>query len=222
MPALESGLRSFQALEVCTVSIGLVVDLCGAVGGQIQPYCDQIMGAMTECLKDSSAHRDTKPLVFSCFGDIAMAIGGAFEPYLQVASMLLMQAAQAPVNPNDEDLVDFINRLRLSILDAYTGIVIGLSDGQKLQLFIPNVASLMQFVQYLSTAESLKDDQCLQKAVALVGDIAREMGADQQIRQLVMQPFVEHLLHQASESSEHFTREVAEYTRGVMQRLLSA
>ena len=127
------------------VSVGVVVDLCGAVAGQIQPYCDDIMGALTDCLRDSTAHRETKPPVFSCFGDIAMAIGAAFEPYLQVATMLLMQAAQAQIQPDDEDLVDFINRLRLSILDAYTGIIMGLSDGQALHLFAPNVEPFSDF-----------------------------------------------------------------------------
>jgi len=221
MPLLIKGLRSFQELQLCMVSVGVVVDLCGGVGGQIQPYCDEIMGALTDCLRDSTAHRETKPPVFSCFGDIAMAIGAAFEPYLQVSTMLLMQAAQAQIQPDDEDLVDFINRLRLSILDAYTGIIMGLSDGQALHLFAPNVASIMQFLQYLSTPQSYKDDLCLQKAVGLVGDIAQQMGQDQHIRQQINQPFVSQLVQQASTSSEEPTRDIAGWTSGVVRQVIS-
>jgi len=151
MPFLVTGLRSFQAHGLCMVSVGVVVDICAAVGSQIQPFCDQIMGALTDCLKDGSAHRDTKPVVFSCFGDIAMAICAAFEPYLQVSTMLLMQAAGAPISLDDDELVDFINCLRLSFLDAYKGIIFGLSDGNVLHLFLPNVPNVMQFLQFLST-----------------------------------------------------------------------
>jgi len=198
-----------------------VVDICGAVGNAIQPHCDLIMGALTDCLRDNSVHRDTKPAVFSCFGDIAMAIGAAFEPYLQVASMLLMQAAQAGISPDDDELVDFINRLRLSILDAYTGIIMGLADGNALQFFVPNVVSVMQFLEYLSKPESFKDDLCLQKAVALVGDIAQQMGSDQQIKQQINQPFVASLLQEAQVSSDDCTREIASWTHGVVRHVIA-
>jgi importin subunit beta-1 len=221
MPYLVTGLRSFQAHQLCMVSVGVVVDICAAVGGQIQPFCDQIVGALTDCLKDGSAHRDTKPVVFSCFGDVAMAIGASFEPYLQVASMLLMQASQAQMQLDDDELVDFINRLRLSVLDAYTGIIMGLADGHALQFFVPNVSNVMQFLQFLSTPESYKDDMCLQKAVALVGDIAQQMGSDPRIRQQINQPFVAQLVQEAGTSSNEATRELATWTQGVVRETLS-
>jgi importin subunit beta-1 len=216
MPYLVSGLRNFEAQQLCMVSVGVVVDICGAVGKQIQPFCDQIATALTDCLKDGSAHRDIKPVMFSCFGDMAMAIGAAFEPYLGVASMLLMQASHAPMQMDDDELVDFINRLRLSVLDAYTGIIMGLADGNALQLFVPHIGNVMQFVQFLSTPESYKDDLCLQKAVALVGDIAQQMGSDPQIRQQITQPFVGQLIQEAGRSPVDGTREIAMWTQGVI------
>ena len=219
MPPLIKGLRSFSAQQLFIVSVGVVVDICGAVGNQVQPYCDQIMAALTECLRDSSVNRETKPVVFSCFGDIAMAIGAAFDPYMSVASMLLMQAAGAPVQPDDEDLMDFINRLRLSILDAYTGMIMGFGDSQALHLFVPNVVSVMQFLEYLSTPTSYKDDMCLQKAVALVGDIAKEMGSDPSIKHQISQPFVVSLVREAHESTDGATREIAAWTQGILHQL---
>jgi len=223
MPYLIEGVRTFSALQLCVVSVGVVVDICGAVGPNIQPYCDKIMAALFECLEAATPHRETKPVVFSCFGDVAMAIGAAFEPYLPKSTMLLMQAASASANSaDDEDMVDFINRLRLSILDAYTGIIMGLADGQSLHLFAPNVTSVMQFVQFLATPNSHKDDQVLQKAVALVGDIAQQMGQEQQIQQMINQPFVAQLVDEASSSVEVPTREIAQWTSGVVRQAIAA
>ena len=120
--------------------------------------------------------RDIKPAVIACFGDIAMAIAGAYEPYLQVSAMMLMQASQQCMTcPEDEKLLFFINNLSLSILEAYSGIIIGLSDGNKVPLFMANVPPMFQFLQYLSTPASEKDDRVLAKAMALVGDIYKQM-----------------------------------------------
>ena len=76
------------------------------------------------CLsQDSALNRSVKPHVLSCFGDIALALEGMFEPYLQVTLMMLLQASQTRAPDDDEDLIDFVNTLREGILEAYTGII---------------------------------------------------------------------------------------------------
>jgi importin subunit beta-1 len=213
MPFILVGLRNFEAKHLCVTCVGVVVDICGAVGNQIQPFCDEIASALVECLKDGSVHRDIKPVMLSCFGDMAMAIGASFEPYLQVSAMLLMQASQAPIQLGDDDLVDFINRLRVSVLDSNMGIVAGLADGNVLHLFVRYIPLILQFIQVLSTPESYKDDLCLQKAV---GDIAQQMGSNAEIRQQLNQPFVGQLLQEAGRSTVDATRDIAMWAHSVL------
>jgi importin subunit beta-1 len=220
MPFLVSGLRSYHAYSICIVCVGVIVDICAAVGGQIQPYCDDIMAALTDCLKDGSAQRDIKPAVISCFGDIAMAICGAYEPYLQISTMLLMQAATAQPPSDDDDLIAFINSLRLSILDAYSGIIFGLSDGQMLHLFLPNVSSIMQFMQVLAAPESCKDDDVLQKAVTLLGDMGSQMGP--QVKAQLNQPCAVELLDEAIQSPDNEIRDTGVWTRQVLEKLMAS
>ena len=90
---MVQGLRNFQAYQVRIVAVGTVGDISRNIEGQIQPYCDDIMNALVEDLKDSTIHRSVKPPVLSCFGDIAMAIGGAYKPYLEFSVLMLMQAS---------------------------------------------------------------------------------------------------------------------------------
>jgi len=222
MPLLLTGLRSFQAQSLCTVSVGVVVDICAAVGGKIQPYCDDIMRTLMECLKDASVHRDVKPIVISCFGDIAMAIGAAYEPYLQHSVMLLMQAAGQQAPPDNEEMVMFINSLRLSILEAYSGMILGLADGKALKIFLPTLMGIMQFLQFLASGNSNKDEDVLQKAVALIGDIANTMGTEPQVRQHLNQPYVAQLIQEALSSNDESVREIAEWSRGVVQQAIQA
>lgn len=220
MPILVSGLRSYQNHSLCIVCVGVVIDICTAVGGHIQPYCDEIMGALTDCLKDGNAHRDIKPVVISCFGDIAMAICAAYEPYLQISTMLLMQAASAQPPVDDDDLIAFINSLRLSILEAYSGIIFGLADGQVLHLFFPHVGSIMQFIQFLTTPDSCKDDDVLEKATSLVGDIGQQMGS--QVKPQLSQPFVVLLVQEAIQSPEEKVRKAGNWTRSIIEQLVGS
>lgn len=219
MPFLLTGLKAVQAQSLCIVSVGVVVDICTAIGAQIQPFCDQIMSATTECLRDGSVHRDIKPIVISCFGDIAMAIGAAYEPYLSVSTMLLMQASSQQPPDDDDELIVFINSLRLSILEAYSGIILGLSDGNALHLFSPNLPNILQFLQYLSLAESQKDDDVLLKAVALIGDIGQQMGSLPQVKQQIQQQFAVDLIQEAGRCDDPSGQDIAGWTQGVLQAL---
>jgi importin subunit beta-1 len=61
--------------------------------------------------------------VIAVFSDIAMAIEGDFDRYAVVVLNILKQAGEINISGDDEDLIDYINTLRHSILDTYTGIL---------------------------------------------------------------------------------------------------
>lgn len=68
--------------------------------------------------------RIAKPNVISAFADVAMAIEDGFVPYLNVVMQVLHGASGVEItNDTDDDMVEYINTLRESILEAYTGIV---------------------------------------------------------------------------------------------------
>jgi importin subunit beta-1 len=198
-PFLITGLRNYQAYQVCIVAVGTVGDISRNIEAQIQPYCDEIMNALVDTLKDSTIHRSVKPPVLSCFGDIAMAIGAAFEPYLQFSVMLLMQASTTKPPEDDDDLIEYCNLLRESVLEAYVGIIQGLRDGNLLAQFVQYVPNVLQFLQILAD-DPTRDDFVLSKAVGLVGDLAQSMGP--QIKAHINQQFIAKLLQDAMGSGD--------------------
>jgi len=203
------------------VAVAAIGDICRAIEAQIQPYCDQIMGALLEALKDVSINRAVKPPVISCFGDIALAIGGGYEPYLQVSAMMLMQASSTKAPPDDEDLIEYVNVLRQSILEAYTGIVQGLKGGNKLPLFAQFVPAILNFLRDIAE-DANRDDGVLKAAVALVGDIAQAMGAEAEIKRHISQPFVEQMLRDAGSSPSDTTREIASWANSAVLHAVQA
>jgi hypothetical protein len=63
--------------------------------------------------------------VIGSFCDFAMNLRGDFERYASavIAVLQMAQAQDAASAGDDEDLLDYINELHISIVEAYTGIV---------------------------------------------------------------------------------------------------
>lgn len=220
-PLIVAGLKNFEAYQVCIVAVGLVGDISRSIESAIAPFCDGIMNALVDDLKDSSIHRSVKPPVLSAFGDIAMAIGAAYQPYLQFSMLMLMQASNTNIPPDDEDLIEYQNLLRESILEAYVGIMQGLRDGNLLQEFYPHVDQIFLFLEQIA-ADPNRDEFVLTKAVGLVGDFAQLMGPTIKDRLMQKQPVIQKLLHDAASSGDASLVETGNWAGQVIQQAVQA
>lgn len=217
-PLLLAGLKNFSAFQVCIVAVGTVGDISRNIEGLIQPYCDSIMSVLIECLKDQSIHRNVKPPVLSCFGDIAMAIGGAYQPYMQLSMMMLMQAGSTKVENVDDDIIDYLNMLRESVLEAYVGIIQGLRDGNCLQEFGQYVPPILRFLSEI-VQDPNRDDYVLSKAVGLLGDIAMTMTPIlPQLKTELNQPFAVEIVREAMNSGDQNTIETAQWASQILNQ----
>nr|CAD1817539.1 unnamed protein product [Ananas comosus var. bracteatus] len=145
---LEMGLRNFEEYQVCSISIGVVGDICRALDEKVLPYCD----------------------------DIALAIGKHFERYLPYVMPMLQGAADlcSCLDVNDEEMVEYGNDLRRSIFEAYTGLLQGFKDTNA-GLMIPYVGHLLQFTEAIFR-DKLRDEAVTKAAVAVMG-ISRTRSA---------------------------------------------
>lgn len=218
-PLLVAGLQNFSAYQVCIVAVGTVGDICRNIEGLFQPYCDTIMQVLVQCLKDQSIHRSVKPPVLSCFGDIAMAIGGAYQPYLQMSMLMLMQAGSTKIESEDDDLMEYLNMLRESVLEAYVGIIQGLRDGNKLQEFGQYVAPVLHFLADIANDQN-RDEYVLSKAVGLLGDIAMTMTPIlPQLKSELKQGFAVGIVQEAMSSGDQNTVETAQWAGQILSQV---
>ena len=140
-----------------------------SIENDILNYCNDIMTALVELLQNKVLHRSVKPPVLSCFGDIAMAIGAAFEPFLKMTLYMLVSASDIEVPQDDEELIEYLQSLREGILEAYTGIIQGLKDGGRISLITPKDVENMVILLEKIASEADKDEEVLQKSVGLLG-----------------------------------------------------
>jgi len=179
---LVRSLRNYSDWQVCNAAVGTTGDLCRALDNCILPFCDELIQCLLESLQNPELNRQVKPSVLSCFGDVALAIGGNFEKYLCATLQMLEQAGLTTVPEDDEELVEYLTVLQESVLEAYTGIVQGLKEGGKTAVlmgssaqthgsFLPKVFSFLDLIAR-SVDERKVDHGVVKHAVGLIGDLA--------------------------------------------------
>lgn len=172
-PFLSLGLRNVEDYPVCSAAVGVTGDICRALGDKVEPFCDELMSMLVENLGNNNVHRNVKPSILSVFGDMALALGPKFTKYLEVVLQMLHQASQAQVDRSDFDMLDYLNELRESCLEAYTGIVQGLkgdgaSPNQEVQLLRQHVPHMISFITSVA-ADDEKSDPVIASSAGLIG-----------------------------------------------------
>ncbi|RXG51991.1 Importin subunit beta-1, partial [Armadillidium vulgare] len=147
-PYLLLGLQNVDVYAVCSAAVGVTGDICRALSDQVEPYCDELMQRLVENLSNNNVHRNVKPTILSVFGDMALALGPKFSKYLEVVMQMLIHASQAQVDRSDYDMLDYLNELRESCLEAYTGIGkrYRRCPNDALKLLSPYVAHMINFL----------------------------------------------------------------------------
>ena len=200
MPLLVNGLKTSDEYQVCSAAVGATGDICRAVEGKVAPHCDHIIMCLLEALENPSLNRSVKPGMLTTFGDIALAVGGEFQKYLQPPSktmMMLYQASKTQVDLDNEDMVEYLNELHTGVLEAFTGLVNGLEGdpAQPQTNVVPVLGSvevapgvnavhgMAEFLQKLATGVSpdhggndSAEPEVVEAALGLVGDIGRTLG----------------------------------------------
>ncbi|KAM7352018.1 importin subunit beta Fs(2)Ket [Cochliomyia hominivorax] len=179
-PFLYMGLKNHQEYQVCCAAVGLTGDISRALKQLIIPYCDEIMTLLLANLSEPTLHRSVKPQILSAFGDMALSIGGEFVKYLNVVLEMLRAASQLEVDPNSYDMVEYLNELRESVLEAYTGIIQGLKGVEQtpnpdVYHLEPHLGHIIMFIKRIAV-EGDNSDSMVASAAGFIGDLCTAFG----------------------------------------------
>ncbi|KAG9295964.1 hypothetical protein G9A89_011816 [Geosiphon pyriformis] len=177
-PFLYHALSNHEEHQLCNIAVGLIGDICRALQDQSLPYCDTFMNVLLQNLQSPVLHRDVKPAILSCFGDIALAISGRFDVYLEVVMMVLAQASNMRAADNNYDMIEYVNFLREGILEAYVGIVQGLKTGEKVDALAPYVNQIFTFLS-MTYNDPERGESLIRGMIGLLGDLAEAFQGGQ-------------------------------------------
>merc|ERR1712012_310978 len=220
-PYLAMGLKNQEEYQVCQAAVGVTGDICRALSGKVLPFSDEIMMMLLENLSNEQLHRSVKPQILSVFGDVALAVGVEFKKYLDVVVATLHQASQAQVDRNDYDMVDYLNELRESCLEAYTGIVQGLKgDGDnpspEVNVIQPHVAHMLQFVEHIAVEDD-QSDGVIAASCGLIGDLCTAFGVN--ILQMLDKESITNMLTKGRRSKTAKTKALATWATREIRKL---
>ncbi|KAJ6463352.1 armadillo-type protein [Mycena sanguinolenta] len=189
LPYLYPALKAHEDTQLCTVAVGIIGDISRALGPQAAQYASQFMTVLLENLQSEVLNRNVKISILSGFGDIAMAIGPSFEPFLETTMSVLRQAGALQPNPLDYDLMDYVGQLREGILEAYTGLVGGFKGTEKVSVLLPYTESILELIHRCSVDEERTDAQ-MKLSYGLLGDLAEALQGSPQLKQLLLKPWI--------------------------------
>lgn len=220
LPVLERALKNYEDAATCAGAVGLVGDVSRALGADLLPWADAIMLLLLQDLSSPELSRMVKPQILSCFGDVALALGPAFDRFLPHVAAMLSGAATHSVaaarEARDDEAVEHNNELRTAILEAYSGICAAFSgEADKAAaeaLLLPQARAMAEFVG-VCYADGTADDGVLRAAVGVLGDLASLPRA---ATWLATMPSLVALLAAAQASEDAAVREAAAFAGGAL------
>ncbi|KAG0004545.1 karyopherin beta [Entomortierella chlamydospora] len=217
-PFLFNALQNHEEYQLCSIAVGLIGDICRSLGAQSATYCDNFMATLLQNLQSPVLHRNVKPAILSCFGDIALAIEGQFGTYLDVTMTVLAQACNIRAASSDYDMIDYVNQLREGIVDAYVGIVQGLKASDRSALLQPHLEHVFDFLHAVYN-DPERTDTLLRNMIGLIGDLA-ESFPNGAIKMFLQAEWIGQCLKEGRSSRQNSvtTKEVARWAKEMVKR----
>ncbi|CAO1632013.1 unnamed protein product [Sympodiomycopsis kandeliae] len=172
LPFLVAAIGNHEATQLCNVAVGVVGDLCNGLGSDTSKYAQQIMTALFDGLQSTVIHRDVKPTILRTFGDMALATGAQFEPYLATTMAVLQQAGATVLPDEGYAVIEYVNTLREAVAEAFVGVVNGLKGSNRVDLLQPYVEIVFNFLTFVSSYNVERGEGLLKAALGLLGDLA--------------------------------------------------
>lgn len=223
-PYLCMGLKNHQEYQVCCTAVGVAGDIFRSLKLKVLPYCDEIMTLLLENLSNPHIHRSVKPQILSVFGDMALSIGTEFKKYLNVVLEMLVQATRVHIDTNDYDMIDYLNELRESVLEAYTGIIQGLKGMDQtplpdVKLMEPHVPFIVEYITLIVQDRELSDSSIAISA-GLIGDLCAAFGAP--LLPLLDNEIIYNLLREGKNSRTSRTKTLSSWATKELRKLKEA
>lgn len=145
-PFVELALKSVQSPQpfIAKSALNFLSDSAIQMEHEFKPYLEQTISSLISAIASPSIPLDLKPTIIDLFGDIALAVGSSFEPYIDMSVVLFSQICTLN-RASDEEYVD---SLYISILNMFSCIFTSLQASPIVRKYLPKILELAKKVAY--------------------------------------------------------------------------
>ncbi|KII62526.1 Importin subunit beta-1 [Thelohanellus kitauei] len=214
MPILITFFQDIRDISLCTTTSSVLGDICYSVGQGLEPYANNVISTILKYLMDEDLDMQFEVSVVELFGDMALALGPLFRPFLKPALEVLKTVTSIkPEEEEDDDLFDLVDQIVAAGLGVYTSIIQGLySEEVKINddymIWKDHIPYLMSLIERLSENDRHREE--ITRAVCgLVGDVRnafKEIIHPSQIK-----PIISKLAQKAKSSTDPKTSSVGQW-----------
>lgn len=159
---------SSKEMFVIKASINLLSDCAVFLESNFIEFTGTVIPALVNAISSQDIPLELKPDVITSLGDIALAVGRSFEPYLSLAVLLFSQINTLN-RAGDEDYVD---SLRRSVLKLFSCIFVAVGDSMELKR---NIVEIVQNVR--AAIEEDRERVYVRESLDVLSDIQSIAGA---------------------------------------------
>ncbi|CAD7936040.1 unnamed protein product [Amoebophrya sp. A120] len=149
----QMGLQNYEDVQTCNMCTALIGNpLANNLRERFLPYSEQLIQLVINNVRQEDVDKKIKLSCICALGDVAMALGGKFAPALPQVGQVLQLAASVQVEDADldsYDWIEYVNKLRETVLEAYISIAYGLSEGNELHQFKSWVTPILGLISII-------------------------------------------------------------------------
>lgn len=128
-----------------------------------------VVPALANAITSTDVPLEVKPEVISALGNVALAIGKSFEPYISLCVLLFSQINTLN-RENDEDYVD---TLRKSAIQLFSCIIVSVGDTSEVRKTLYDIIDNLRI-----SVQADKDNAYLKESLEILSDIQGVFGSE--------------------------------------------
>ena len=171
-PYLIKGLKSHNSPSIIKSSIFCLSDIIRGLESD-NNYINEYLPLILDILSDNNIDESLKPGCFIIISDIFIFCQNEAFKYFENIMKVIGSAIAATQISNDENTdqesILFIGKLRENILETITCIFTAIKDNNKTKEFIPFVASIIKYINFIANDYGSSID-VIKSGLFLIGD----------------------------------------------------
>eukprot|EP00392_Amoebophrya_sp_AT5.2_P011617 g11696.t1 len=176
---LVMALSNYEDVQTCNMATALIGNpLASNLKDRLWNYTESLIPPIIKNVHEEDCDRKIKLSCICALGDCAMALGGKFVPALPQVATVLQSASQIIVEDADYenlDWIEYVNKLRETVLEAYISIAYGLSEAGQLDHFKAYVNAVLLLISVIvedsKRPGKIVNNDVMRQACSAMGDL---------------------------------------------------